>query len=221
MAELITSLSQIFSLGLTQALQSSLLEAIAVVFAVAYLLLAVKENSWCWAAAIVSSAIYLVIFWDVNLYMESGLQCFYIGMAVFGLKQWQGAGTAAPVGTQVTRQSIPAARIQRWSLRSHFIVLLSILLLSLLSGYVLNSGTDARLPYIDAFTTWGSIFTTYMVAKKVLENWIYWLVIDVVSIALYLDRELYFTAALFAIYIVIIFFGWFAWLKSYQKTSNN
>jgi len=60
-----------------------------------------------------------------------------------------------------------------------------------------------------------------MVAKKVLENWIYWLVIDLVSIVLYLDRELYFTAALFGIYIVIIFFGWFAWLKSYQKTISS
>jgi len=100
-------------------------------------------------------------------------------------------------------------------------VLLSIILLSLLSGYLLDSGTNARLPYIDAFTTWASIITTYMVAKKVLENWIYWLVIDLVSIVLYLDRELYFTAALFGIYIVIIFFGWFAWLKSYQKTISS
>jgi len=70
---------------------------------------------------------------------------------------------------------------------------------------------------MDSLTTWGSVVTTFMVARKILENWIYWLAIDLVSIYLYLDRELYFTAILFAVYIVIIFFGWFSWLKSYQR----
>ena len=135
--------------------QNSLLELTAVVFAILYLLLAVRENIFCWAAAIVSTLIFLFIFWDVQLYMESGLQIYYIGMA--------------------------------------------------------------QLPFLDSFTTWASVVTTFMVAKKVLENWIYWLVIDSVSIYLYLDRELYFTALLFAVYIVIIFFGWSSWLKSYQQ----
>ena len=87
------------------------------------------------------------------------------------------------------------------------------------SGYLLGAGTDARLPFLDSFTTWSSVLTTYMVARKILENWLYWLVIDAASIYLYLDRELYFTALLFAIYIIIIFFGWFSWLKSYRQAS--
>ena len=91
-----------------------------------------------------------------------------------------------------------------------------IIVATLTSGYLLDSSSDARLPYLDSFTTWSSIITTYMVAKKILENWLYWLVIDSVSIYLYLDRELYFTALLFAIYIVIIFFGWYSWLQSYR-----
>jgi len=73
------------------------------------------------------------------------------------------------------------------------------------------------LPYLDSFTTWASVVTTFMVARKILENWFYWLVIDSVSIYLYFDRELYFTSLLFAIYIVIIFFGWFAWNRSYRQ----
>jgi nicotinamide mononucleotide transporter len=85
------------------------------------------------------------------------------------------------------------------------------------SGSLLNSGTDANWPYLDSFTTWASVVTTFMVARKILENWLYWLVIDSVSIYLYLDRELYFTSLLFAIYIVIIFFGWFAWNRSYRQ----
>jgi nicotinamide mononucleotide transporter len=66
-------------------------------------------------------------------------------------------------------------------------------------------------------TTWASVVTTFMVARKVLENWIYWLVIDAISIYLYMDRELYFTAMLFAVYIVIIIFGWLSWSKTYHQ----
>jgi nicotinamide mononucleotide transporter len=105
-------------------------------------------------------------------------------------------------------------------MRQHLIALLLIALLTFISGYLLNSGTDAQLPYLDSFTTWGSVVTTFMVARKVLENWIYWLVIDSVSIYLYIDRELYFTSMLFAVYIVIIFFGWFSWSKSYQQVKT-
>lgn len=186
--------------------QNSLLELTAVVFAILYLLLAVRENIFCWAAAIVSTLIFLFIFWDVQLYMESGLQIYYIGMAVFGWYQWRHATDGA--------NSLP---VTLWNARQHLLALTAIAVLTFASGYFLNAGTDARLPFLDSFTTWASVVTTFMVAKKVLENWIYWLVIDSVSIYLYLDRELYFTALLFAVYIVIIFFGWSSWLKSYQQ----
>jgi nicotinamide mononucleotide transporter len=186
--------------------QNSLLELIAVVFAILYLILAVKENILCWGAAIVSTAIFLFIFWEVKLYMESGLQVYYLAMAVFGWYQWRQGENGSN-----------ALHVSMWSVRQHGVALAVIAVLTFVSGYILNSGTDAKLPYLDSFTTWASVVTTYMVARKVLENWIYWLVIDSLSIYLYLDRELYYTALLFAAYIVIIFFGWFSWLKSYQQ----
>lgn len=189
-----------------QFLRNSLLELTAVVFAIIYLVLAVRENSLCWFAAGISTIIFLTIFWDVKLYMESGLQVYYFAMAVFGWYQWRDANDGS-------------ARLQvsMWSMQQHLIALALIALLTLLSGYLLSSGTDAELPYLDSLTTWGSVVTTFMVARKVLENWIYWLVIDSVSIYLYIDRELYFTSMLFAVYIVIIFFGWFSWSKSYRQ----
>lgn len=189
-----------------QFLQNSLLELTAVVFAIAYLVLAVRENILCWFAAGISTFIFLYIFWDVKLYMESGLQVYYLAMAVFGWYQWRLASNDSE-----------GLRVSMWSMRQHFIALALIALFTFISGYLLNSGTDAQLPYLDSFTTWGSVVTTFMVARKVLENWIYWLVIDSVSIYLYIDRELYFTSMLFAAYIVIIFFGWFSWSKSYEQ----
>ena len=72
-----------------------------------------------------------------------------------------------------------------------------------------------------SFTTWGAVLTTYMVAKKVLENWIYWFVIDAVAIYLYIDRELYLTALLMAVYVIMVVFGYNAWLKTYNKQIEN
>ena len=189
-----------------QLLQNSLLELVAVVFAVAYLVLAVKENSLCWYAAGISTLIFLFIFWDVKLYMESGLQIYYLAMAFYGWYQWRGAQTETV-----------SLRVSKWRAKQHVVALALIATLTFISGSLLNSGTDANLPYLDSFTTWASVVTTFMVARKILENWFYWLVIDSVSIYLYFDRELYFTSLLFAIYIVIIFFGWFAWNRSYRQ----
>ena len=186
--------------------QSSLLELAAVVFAILYLVLAVKENILCWGAAIISVLIFLFIFWEVKLYMQSGLQVYYLGMAVFGWYQWRFAKAGSD-----------SLQVSMWSVQQHLVALTFIVLLTLISEYFLNSGTDARLPFLDSFTTWASVVTTYMVTRKVLENWIYWLVIVSLSIYLYIDRELYFTALLFVAYIVIVFFGWFSWLKSYQQ----
>ena len=189
-----------------QLLQNSLLELAAVIFAVAYLVLAVRENSLCWYAAGISTLIFLFIFWDVKLYMESGLQIYYLAMAFYGWYQWRGAN-----------RETASLRVSKWRAKQHVIALALIATLTLISGSLLNSGTDANLPYLDSFTTWASVVTTFMVTRKILENWFYWLVIDSVSIYLYLDRELYFTSLLFAIYIVIIFFGWFAWNRSYRQ----
>ncbi len=182
-------------------------ELTAVILAVVYLLLAVRQNIACWYAAFASTAIFLYIFWQVNLYMESALQIYYLAMAVYGWWQWRHVnGEKKPLPISV------------WSYKQHLAAISFILLATVTSGWLL-SGTDQRLGYIDAFTTWGAVITTFMVARKILENWLYWLIIDGVSIYLYLDRELYFTAALFVLYIGIIFFGFYAWRQDYRRTA--
>ncbi|MDB2558520.1 nicotinamide riboside transporter PnuC, partial [Porticoccaceae bacterium] len=99
---------------------------------------------------------------------------------------------------------------------------IGIFTISVISGYLLSKNTSAQLPYLDSFTTWGSVFTTVMVARKVLENWLYWIVINVVSIYLYIDRGLDQTAAMFALYLVLATLGFYAWKKAYvtQNSSN-
>ena len=180
------------------------LETLAVALGLSYLLLAMRENSLCWYCAFFSTAIYVYIFGDVSLYMESVLNVYYMGMAVYGWLQWQKGGA-----------NHSGVEIVRWTAKHHIICILVILIASVISGYLLSVNTDARLPYLDSFTTWASVLTTVMVARKVLENWLYWIVINSVSIYLYIDRDLDQTAAMFTLYLVLSVLGYVAWKKNY------
>jgi nicotinamide mononucleotide transporter len=190
--------------------QNSILELIAVVLAIAYLLLAVRQHIACWYAAFISTAIFLYVFWQVNLYMESGLQVYYLGMAVYGWWAWQRGRS----------EGKPGLTISIWSLRQHLIVIGIVVVATFVSGTLL-SGTEQRLGYLDSFTTWGAVVATFMVTRKVLENWLYWIVIDSASLYLYFDRELYFTMILFLVYLVIIFFGFRSWLGEYRLKAQD
>lgn len=180
------------------------LETLAVALGISYLLLAMRENTLCWYCAFFSTAIYVYIFGDVSLYMESALNVYYMGMAVYGWLQWQKGGA-----------NHSGVEIVRWTAKHHITCVLAILIASVISGYLLSVNTDARLPYLDSFTTWGSVLTTVMVARKVLENWLYWIVINSVSIYLYIDRDLDQTAAMFTLYLVLSVLGYAAWKKNY------
>jgi nicotinamide mononucleotide transporter len=178
-------------------------EVLAVVLAVAYLVLAIRQNPWCWPAAAGSTLLYLFIMFQSKLYMQSALQLYYLGMAAYGWYNWRHRSAD---GEEL--------QVSTWPLRYHGIAVGSVLLLVLVSAELLGRFSDAALPYLDAFTALGAIVATFMVARKILENWLYWFVIDAVSIALYLGRELYFTAALFAGYLVMIVIGYRSWRAS-------
>jgi nicotinamide mononucleotide transporter len=178
-------------------------EILAVALAVAYLVLAIRQNIWCWAAAAVSTLLYLFIMYQARLYMESVLQLFYLAMAAYGWYQWRRGGDD---GAEL--------KVSTWPVRYHLIAIGSVLLLVMVSGELLSRYSDAALPFLDSLTTWGAVVATFMVTRKILENWIYWFVIDAVSIGLYFSRELYFTAALFTAYLVMIVIGYRSWRAS-------
>ena len=185
------------------------LETLAVVLGIGYLLLAMRESSLCWYCAFLSTALYVWIFGDVSLYMESALNVYYMAMAIYGWLQWQRGGADKS-----------GVNIIRWTARQHILGVAIILAASVTSGYLLSSNTAAKLPYLDSFTTWGSVFTTIMVAQKVLENWLYWIVINSVSIYLYIDRGLDLTAAMFFLYLVLASIGFLTWKKAYDTQNG-
>ena len=182
-------------------------EAAAVILAIAYLLLAVRENILCWLFAFISTAIYTVLFWDVNLLMDSALNVYYMAMAIYGWYQWGHGGTNGDEQAQ-------ALAVRSMSGQQHFLVITAIAILSLSSGYLLAEYSTAAWPYVDSFTTWGAIVTTWMVARKIIQNWHYWFIIDSVSVYLYVSRGLWLTALLFVLYLVLIVIGYREWRKS-------
>ncbi len=182
-------------------------ELLAVLLAVAYPLLAVREKILCWYAAFVSSAIYVALFWQASLPMQALLSVYYVGMAVYGWWNWKFGGAG--------EDALP---IRSWPLRQHLTVAVGIVALTAVSGYWLAANTESAWPYVDSFLTWASIVTTWMVAHKILENWLYWVVINSASAVLYLDRELYLTALLFVAYVVIVLFGYLSWRKRLDAT---
>ena len=179
-----------------------IIEGVGAALAIAYLLLALKQNKLCWFAWIASSILYLYVMYQAGLYMESLLQVFYLCMGFYGLSQW----TKTINNNQNTY-------VDLWSIGNHIFAISLIIVLSFLSGILLSNFSNAALPFIDAFTTWGAIVASYMVAKKILENWIYWFVIDFISVFIFASRGLYFTSALFVTYLVIIYFGYKSWSK--------
>ena len=180
-------------------------EIVAALLAITYLLLAMRQDARCWIAWIISSLMYLFVMYSAGLYMEAGLQIFYLLMGFYGLYQWQ----YKPLNNE-------SLKIKVWPKTTHMMCLTILFLLATASGYILSSNTDAVSPYIDAFTTWGAIIASYMVAKKILENWIYWFVVDFVSVFLFVSRELYPTALLFCLYLVLVIFGYRSWKNEWQ-----
>jgi len=187
-----------------------ILEPLAVVLAIAYLLLAAREHLACWFCAFVSSAIYAVIFWDVSLLMESLLNVFYVVMAVVGWYEWRYGGKG--------HEGLNIRSLHPWQ---HGLIVLVLLVAAAGNGWFMANYTTAAWPYLDAFTTWASVLTTFLVVWKVLENWLYWFLIDGISIFLYVDRGLYLTALLFAAYVVIVVFGYVQWRRIYVNQTVN
>lgn len=191
-------------------------ELLAVLSALIYVVLAAKENIWCWPAALVSTVIYTVIFYDVYLWMDSLLQVYYLVMALYGWYCWR---KVLPLDNTKPDAFELAQTIQTWSLLFHAKVIVLLTACSLTIGWLMASYTPTDFPYLDATTTVFAVFATYLVTKKVLENWLYWIVIDVVSIYLYLEKGLQPTAVLFGLYVVMAIVGYALWYGKYQNSN--
>ncbi len=186
------------------------LEAFAVLLAIVYIVLAVKENIWCWVAGFCSSLIYLYLFINSKLYSESLLQIFYLAMSVYGWISWQQIDGSS---IKKSNQNIATKIVQKLPASMHIKIISGGSLLVLLLGSIMHHSFKAALAYVDATTTVFAIITTYLATQKVLENWWYWIGIDILSIYMYIIKGFYLTSLLFGLYIVLSITGYLAWKK--------
>lgn len=187
---------------------NTFLEWAAVAFNIAYVILAARKNNWCWPLGIVGSALSIMLFVNTKLYAESVLFSYYIVMGFYGWWQWSGH-----------RSDSNDLEIKQWKITKHIkVLLLGYFGTTVLFG-VLQHFTDAVMPLLDSFTTVFSFIATWMVAKRLLENWIYWIAIDALTIYLYASRGLNLYAALSAVYTLMAIYGYVAWSReASQKT---
>jgi len=173
-------------------------EIISTVTAVIYLILAARENIWCWFFGIISCSFWAwAAYFLYNLQIDSLLQVFYVVISFWGLYQWK-------FGSE-NKKELPITRL---SIKEHALIIGGGVLLSGMGGWLYANYTTASSTYLDAFTTVFSVIITFMVIFKKMENWLYWIVIDAVYVYLYWSREGYLFSILFVAYIIIAFLGW-------------
>ena len=193
---------------------SSLTESLswlAVVLAIAYLALAIRQSILCWYCGGASSAIYVYLTFDAGLVMQAALNAFYVAMAVYGWWQWRGgvAGDETPVVL--------------WPLRVHVAAIAGVALGASLSTFLFASGTGVQLARADAVAdaaiAFAAVWATFLIARKELGNWAWWFVIDIATVVLLVRQDLATAAIPFAIYLVMIPFGFLSWRRSYDNPS--
>jgi len=188
---------------LHELLGTSIWEAVGVITAILYLLLATARSQWCWLFAFISSACYMLVMWRAHLVMDTWLNGFYIVMAGYGYWQWRRGQT-----------NDGDLKIISWSWQSHALALVVVVLVSAINAEFLKAHvTTAKAPFLDSLVTWGSVLTTFMVARRVIENWLYWIVVDGVAAGLYYSRGLHATAGLFVVYVLMVIYGYVVWRR--------
>jgi len=180
-------------------------EVPAVITALLYILLAARRNRWCFLYGFISSLIYVYLTLRLKLYFDSFINIYYLGMSVYGWIDWS--------------KSDPSKELQvkRLGWKKFSLYAIAIGFISLFVGYWAAHYTDNSLPYWDAFTTVASLLATYWVVKRYIENWLIWIVVDLLSTFIYFFKGLPLTSALFLLYTFMAVFGYYKWMGWARK----
>ena len=180
-------------------------EILGTVAGLLYLWLEYRASIYLWVASIVMPALYLVVYYDAGLYADMGINIYYLLIALYGWAAWR-YGFSLRRGSQGRELPISHTPAGLWLPLAGLTALLFVLLAQVLIHF-----TDSTVPWADAFTTALSVVGMWMLARKYVEQWWVWLVVDVASVALYVYKDLHFTAALYALYAVVAIFGYRKW----------
>lgn len=187
----------------------SWIELAATIFGLICVWLTIRQNIWCWPVGLVQVGLYVYVFYHAKLYSDMILHVIYVVMQIYGWVHWLRGGPK--------NDTLPISR-----LRTNGTV--ACLLIGMVGttavGWGMGRYTDAALPYWDAAIMLLSLIAQFLLARKVLENWIIWISVDVLAIGVYAVKQLYVTTGLYSVFLVLAMTGWFAWRRSYQQQTR-
>ena len=201
-------------MGIIQGLQTwlqaqSLLEVVAVISGLLCVYLAAKNIIWNWPLAIISVSIYIFIFYDSRLFADMGLQFYFLAVNIYGWYFW-----SKKPANEAKTPIVLITKTQVWVSAG------AIILFTIVLGSVLKY-TPASYPYLDSFCAACSIVAQFFMARKVAENWLLWVFVDIIYVGIYITKGLHLTAAMFAVYVVIAYIGYVDWKREYKKRLSN
>lgn len=187
----------------------SYVEIIGFVFGIAGIWLTIKENVWCFPIGLINVGVSLVLFFEQKLYSDAIQQVVYICLLTYGWLKWANGDT-----------KMSTLKISFSSKKLLFSAFIFCILFSIVVGSLFKKYTDASLPYWDASATALSFTAQWMIAKKKIENWLLWVVVNLMYIGIYLYKDLYLYTLLFAIYFLLAIKGWLLWNKTMKTTQE-
>lgn len=184
------------------------IEIFGVISGLLFLYFEIKESFLMWPLGLISSSLYIIIFLNSKFYADMSLQFYYVAISIYGWYYWTRGGKTNK------KEDVPITKL---NLKQILIYLIASIVLFAIYSEILIRYTDSPIPYWDSFTTSLSIVATFMLSRKIIEQWLIWIIVDAVSLGLYINKQLYPTAILFAFYTILALFGYLQWRKSLIK----
>jgi nicotinamide mononucleotide transporter len=185
------------------------LEIAAAIVSITYVILSIKQIKWLWWFGLASAVMFAVVYWRSGFYAGMGLQVYYAGISIYGWFHWRRSSRSGG-----EKKALPVTNLK---IRTAIWILICFLLIWLTIYVILLKGTDSTIPVWDSLFSAGGIVATWMLAQKIIQHWFLWMVIDSLSIGVYISQGLYATSVLFGIYIITATIGYLEWRKSLIK----
>jgi nicotinamide mononucleotide transporter len=181
-------------------------EVLAVVFSLICVLLTIKENIWQWSVGILGVIFYLVVFYQAKLYANMWLQVVFIALQIYGWYEWLYGG-----------KDKGELKISRSSFARNCFLMIAAILGTAAMAFSFAKLTDNAMPFADSAATVLSLIAQWMLAKKYLENWLVWILVNVITIVLGISQKLYLTAGLYLVFFILAIIGFLEWRRTYRN----
>ncbi|MCL2416504.1 MAG: nicotinamide riboside transporter PnuC [Bacteroidales bacterium] len=198
---------------MTDFLLKNWIEIFAVITGLLYVYLQIKQNKTMWIVGFISSAMFVYVFFNSQIYAQSIIYAYYVVISVYGFWKWHTANGARRTARSRSHHLSPFALRLLPLIR---VVAISIIL-SAIIGYILTNFTDSTIPVFDGLVAGFSIVATWMVTQKIIQHWYFWIGINLFCVPLYFSQELYFTAFMFLVYFIMSIIGLKEWKKMTTK----